>query len=269
MAVDSEMSLVPKTSWESKGRQAVREVYRRACLVHCTKKAMIKLRWASFEEDGGDMEKAKEILEELNNRYPLLLECCIQAIDMERRVGDLQAAEELYKKLIKKVPQNRKNIKTWLYMKQARFQFKVMGSPDQALNTLRKALMKERGDPRLYVQIIDVCYQRHPVDLKGVAAAIEIAIKSPELENIQKMDFVKRKVEFMQEFGTVAECRDAAEQLREFKRLCADDIKAEARRRIELEEQEEHFKELQQLKSQVSGTEIHEGKVTSSCLIAS
>ena len=68
VAVDSEMSLVPKTSWESKGRQAVREVYRRACLVHCTKKAMIKLRWASFEEDGGDMDKAKEILEELNNR---------------------------------------------------------------------------------------------------------------------------------------------------------------------------------------------------------
>ena len=133
VAVDSEMSLVPKTSWESKGRAAVREVYRRACLVHCTKKAMIKLRWASFEEDGGDMDKAKEILEELSNRYPLLLECCIQAIDMERRVGDLQAAEELYKKLIKKVPQNRKAIKTWLYMKQARFQFKVMGSPDQVI----------------------------------------------------------------------------------------------------------------------------------------
>ena len=251
MAVDSEMSLVPKTSWESKGRQAVREVYRRACLVHCTKKAMIKLRWASFEEDGGDMEKAKEILEELNNRYPLLLECCIQAIDMERRVGDLQAAEELYKKLIKKVPQNRKNIKTWLYMKQARFQFKVMGSPDQALNTLRKALMKERGDPRLYVQIIDVCYQRHPVDLNGVTAAIDLAINKSELENIQKMEFVKRKVEFMQEFGNIAKYREAAEQLREFKRLCADDIKAEARRRKELEEQEEHFKELEQLKAQV------------------
>ena len=269
VAVDSEMALVPKTSWESKGREAVREVYRRACLVHCTKKAMIKLRWASFEEEQEEFEKAREILDELSTRYPLLLECCIQMIDMERRTGSLEAAEELYKKLIKKVPLNRKNIKTWLSMKLSRFQFKVMGVPDKALETLRKALKKERGDPRLYVQIIDVCYQRHPVDLKGVAAAIEIAIKSPELENIQKMDFVKRKVEFMQEFGTVAECRDAAEQLREFKRLCADDIKAEARRRIELEEQEEHFKELQQLKSQVSGTEIHEGKVTSFCLIAS
>ena len=77
VAVDSEMSLVPKTSWESKGRQAVREVYRRACLVHCTKKAMIKLRWASFEEDGGDMDKAKEILEELNNRYPTFDTICV------------------------------------------------------------------------------------------------------------------------------------------------------------------------------------------------
>ena len=101
------------------------------------------------------------------------------------------------------------------------------------------------------MQIIDVCYQRHPVDLNGVTAAIDLAINKSELENIQKMEFVKRKVEFMQEFGNIEKYREAAEQLREFKRLCADDIKAEARRRKELEEQEEHFKELEQLKAQV------------------
>jgi hypothetical protein len=248
--IDSEMSLVPKTSWESKGRQAVRDVYRRACLVHCTKKAMIKLRWASFEEDGGDVEKAREILNELNMRYPLMLECCIQMVDIERRLGEYGKAEELYKKLVKKVPQNRKAIKTWLSMKLSRFQFKVVGLPDKALATLRSALKKERGDPRLYAQIIDVCYQRHPVDVAGVTAAIELAIKSPELTSLKKLDFVKRKVEFMQEFGNAAKYRDACEQLREFKRICSADLKVEARRKKELEAEEGHLKELETLKAQ-------------------
>jgi hypothetical protein len=37
----------------------------------------------------------------------------------------------------------------------------------QALAALRTALKKERGNSRLYSQIIDMCYQRHPVDVMG------------------------------------------------------------------------------------------------------
>ena len=36
------------------------------------------------------------------------------------------------------------------------------------------------------------------MDLNGVAAALELAIKSDKLTNRHKLDFVKRKVEFMQ-----------------------------------------------------------------------
>lgn len=143
--IDSEMSLVCKTSWEGKGRQAVRDVYNRACLVHCQRKAMIRLRWAAFEEDSGDHEKAKEILMRLRDAYPLLLECRIQIIDIERRLGNLDRAEEEYKSLIKKVPKNRNSIRTWLSIKLARFQFKVKGQADKALATLRAALKKEKG----------------------------------------------------------------------------------------------------------------------------
>ena len=36
------------------------------------------------------------------------------------------------------------------------------------------------------------------MDVPGVTAAIELALVSGELTNMQKLEFVKRKVEFMQ-----------------------------------------------------------------------
>jgi hypothetical protein len=37
----------------------------------------------------------------------------------------------------------------------------------------------------------------------GVTAALELALVSKDLTNMEKLDFVRRKVEFMQEFGDV------------------------------------------------------------------
>jgi tetratricopeptide (TPR) repeat protein len=192
--IETEMSDVCKTSWFGHGRDAVRDVFRRACLVHCPNKAMVRMKWAAFEEDAGDLDAAKNILYELSNKFPLLLECSMQLADIERRAGHYDKAEDVYKKLMKKIPQNRQHIKTWVSLKLARFQFKVFSQPDKALATLRSAVKKERGDPRLYSQIIDICYQRNPVDVPGVTAAIELAIVSNELNNLQKLEFVKRKV---------------------------------------------------------------------------
>lgn len=192
--IELEMSDVYKTARLTEGRDAVRDAFRRASLVHCPNKAMIRMKWAAFEEEAGDIDAAKNILLELNKKYPLLLECLMQLADIERRSGSLEKAEDIYKKLLKRVPQNRKHIKTWVSLKLARFQFKVWSQPDKALATLRAAVKKERGDPRLYSQIIDICYQRHPVDVPGVTAAIELALVSNELSNLQKLEFVKRKV---------------------------------------------------------------------------
>ena len=229
--------------------EIVRDVYKRACIVHCPKKAMIKLKWAAFEEECGEKQKAKEILTELNKHFPLLLECCIQLIDLERRMGNLEQADDMYRALIKKIPQNRKSIKTWLALKYARFQFKIRMLPDKALATLRSALKREQGDPKIYTQIIDICYQRQPMDVAGVKAAIELALKSPSLAN--KFEFVKRKLEFMQDFGDEACWRNAEEQMKSFRHLCTADLRAEARQKKELEREEQKLKELESLKARV------------------
>ena len=262
--IESEMTDVLKTSWTHSGVDSIRDVYNRACVVHCPKRALIKLKWAAFEEEYGDIEKAKDILVLLKQKYPLLLECSMQLIDIERRQNNLDKCKEQYKKLLKIIPQNRQNIKTWVSLKIARFQFKVCGDSDEALKTLRVAMRKERGDPRLYAQIIDVCYQRQPVDVAGVTASIELALVAEKLTNMQKLEFVKRKVEFMQEFGDIRRYRDACEQLKKYRRLCAVELKVESKKKKELEVEEKKLKELEELKAQTRAQANMKAKIAES-----
>merc|ERR1719447_2581172 len=192
---DEMEGVVVSSAWqEATGWEAVRDVYRRACVVHCPRKAVIRMKWAQFEENIGEVSKAREILAELVTKYPMLLEA---------RMKQIPSKHEKYK-----------NMKTWIAMKYARFQFKICGNADKSLAALRSALKKERGNPRLYSQIIDICYQRQPVDVMGVTAAIELALVSKDLTNMAKLEFVQRKVEFMQEFGDVGRYRDAWDQLK-------------------------------------------------------
>jgi hypothetical protein len=49
----------------------------------------------------------------------------------------------------------------------------------QALAALRTALKKERGNSRLYSQIIDMCYQRHPIDVNGKHVILSLCLLVP------------------------------------------------------------------------------------------
>ena len=60
-------------------------MFKRACIVHCPKLAVIRMKWAAFEENVGAAEAAREILKELVAKYPMLLEARMQQIDLERR----------------------------------------------------------------------------------------------------------------------------------------------------------------------------------------
>jgi len=264
--VDQEMmSVVVSSAWLNKtGWEAVRDVYKRACIVHCPRKAVIRMKWASFEENVGNVDQARDILRQLVAKYPMLLEARMQQIDLERRDRKFDLSEKMYIKLMKQIPSKHekyKNMKTWIAMKYARFQFKICNNPDKALAALRSALKKERGNPRLYSQIIDVCYQRHPVDVTGVTASIELALVSKELTNMQKLEFVRRKVEFMQEFGDVGRYRDAWDQLKMFRQLCSSDLKVEAKRKKELEEEEKKLAQLEEMRAQANAEANMKAKI--------
>ena len=82
--------------WQVQGRgwEAVRDVNRRAAIVHCPKKAVIRMKWAQFEENE---EQARDIMRQLAAEYPMLLEARMQQFDLERR-------EKKYTKLMKQIP---------------------------------------------------------------------------------------------------------------------------------------------------------------------
>jgi len=269
-AVEAEMSgVVVSDVWQVQGRgwEAVRDVYRRAAIVHCPKKAVIRMKWAQFEENIGNVEQARDIMRQLVAKYPMLLEARMQQIDLERREKKWTVAEKMYTKLMKQIPSKHekyKNMKTWIAMKYARFQFKICGNADKGLAALRSALKKERGNAKLYSQIIDICYQRQPIDVTGVTAAIELALVSKDLSNMAKLEFVQRKVEFMQEFGDVGRYRDAWDQLKKFRHLCSADLKVEARRKAELEEEEKRLQGLEEMRAQAKAEANMKAKIAES-----
>merc|ERR1719244_1958526 len=223
-----------------------------------SRKAVIRMKWAQFEETIGSIDDARDILKKLVDKYPMLLEARMQQIDLERRQKQYGHAEKLYLQLMKQIPSRHekyKNMKTWIAMKYARFQFKTCGNADKALAALRSALKKERGNPKLYSQIIDICYQRTPIDVTGVTASIELALVSKDLSNRSKLEFVQRRVELMQQFGDVGRYRDALDQLKKFRRICSADLKLEARRKAELEEMRAQAKAEVNMKAKIAESE--------------
>ena len=77
-----------------------------------------------------------------------------------------------------------------------------------------------------------------------------MAIISPNLTSMEKLSFVKKKLELMQEFGDVAKYREATEQLKKYKSLNAAQIKLEAKKRKELAKEELRLKEIEELRAQ-------------------
>ena len=67
---------------------------------------------------------------------------------------------------------------------------------------------------------------------------------------MEKLSFVKKKLELMQEFGDVAKYREATEQLKKYKSLNAAQIKLEAKKRKELAKEELRLKEIEELRAQ-------------------
>ncbi|KAH9380254.1 hypothetical protein HPB48_018202 [Haemaphysalis longicornis] len=78
----------------------VNSVFRGACTTHLVRKPSISLAWAAYEEKHGRFEEASQILANLEERIPDLLEPVLRRINVERRRGCPEKVEELYRKCI-------------------------------------------------------------------------------------------------------------------------------------------------------------------------
>ena len=89
-----------------------------------------------------------------------------------------------------------------------------------------------------YSQIVEIMYQKlgkpsddeesnekYEQNTRQLFATIEYALQAKELTNLQKLSFVKRKLELTQEFGNIRQFREVSVQLKSFKALCAVELR--------------------------------------------
>lgn len=178
----------------------IRDVYARACGVHHPKKPNLHLQWATFEEGQTNFDKASEILENIDSVMPNMLQVAYRRINLERRRGDLDKSCTLYESYIT----NSKNrtIANNIAVKYARFLCKFRNDIDKAVKVLLKATDKDKDNPRLYLQLIDLGLQRNPVDTQEVVGYMDLFIEREHADLEQRVLFAQRKVEFLEDFST-------------------------------------------------------------------
>ncbi|XP_011496221.1 PREDICTED: pre-mRNA-processing factor 39 [Ceratosolen solmsi marchali] len=177
----------------------IRDVYTRACTVHHPKKPNLHLQWATFEESMSNFDKAASILENIDGIIPNMLQIAYRRINLERRRNDLDKSCALYESYIT----NSKNrtIANNIVVKYARFLCKIKNDTDKAVKVLLKATEKDKDNPRLYLQLIDLGLQRNPIDTDEVISYMDLFIDREHADAEQRVLFAQRKVEFLEDFS--------------------------------------------------------------------
>ncbi|XP_031640349.1 pre-mRNA-processing factor 39 isoform X2 [Contarinia nasturtii] len=192
--------------------QKTREVYERACTIHHPDKPSLHLLWSACEEQLGNLNKAAEILSNLDKTCPNLMQVAYRRINLERRRGDFDKCSQLYEHYIT----NTKNKTTAasFAIKYARFCNKIKGDIDGAMVILQTALEKDPSNARIVLQMIDLALQRQTVNEKEIVKIMDEFLARENLDIDQKVLFTQRKVEFLEDFGqSSAELQDAQRSL--------------------------------------------------------
>lgn len=226
----------------------VRGVFRRACHTHLPNKAAIHLTWATFEERQGDRDAAAEVMERLSSQVTLL-EVTQRRINLARRAGRLDAAEEMYAEALKNT--QHRPAAVIIAIKFIRFLYKVRDNRPKALDVLREALQHDTTNRRLYMQMVDIGFQSRPVDVALVQEALQMALAAP-FDTKDKLTFAHRRLEFLEEFTDDIESLQAAQE--EYVSL-ARAAKADAKKKKQEEEPAKTAGGKRVAGSAVNGTE--------------
>jgi len=176
----------------------VRSVYQRACDIHLPKKPYIHLSWAAFEERKENITLARKILMNIEKNVPGLAMVCMRRISLERRSGNHDAAEELFKKYIETAVSHKS--RTFFCIKYARYLQKVLGETDRARKVLNDALEIDNTNEKVFLQLLDVEYQSQPIEEERVMDTFKRLLSS-DVSLELKVKISQRRMEFLEDFG--------------------------------------------------------------------
>ncbi|XP_029468338.1 uncharacterized protein LOC115097047 isoform X2 [Rhinatrema bivittatum] len=177
-----------------------RNVYQRACGYHLPRNPNLHLLWSAFEEKQGDIEESRRILEAFEEMVPGLVMVRLRRVSLERRQGELQAAEALLQEAVRNSQGT--PLATFYTLKLARQVLKVQKNLIKARKILLEALEKEPENARLYMNLLEMEFS---VDVKqneiNTINCIERALRS-KLSCEVKVIFSQRRLEFLEDFGS-------------------------------------------------------------------
>uniref|UniRef100_A0A6A7FSF9 Pre-mRNA-processing factor 39 n=1 Tax=Hirondellea gigas TaxID=1518452 RepID=A0A6A7FSF9_9CRUS len=228
----------------------VRQIYRRAAWIHCPNKPLISIQWAHFEESQANVGTAQELLSTVVAKHPTLLVARLSQVEVELRAGNQERVEQLYKDAYSAVLVTKD--RSFIAIKSARFLFKIRDNFDAALALLRKALKKDRCNVYLYQHVFDMCYERRPMDVRGVLASVMLALQAKDLPLTDKCCFAKKKLAFLREHGTLQQLIEGRLELRKYERLLEQSIKDEKEKEVK-EEAEKRKKEVEEKSKATQG----------------
>jgi len=123
---------------------------------------------------------------------------------LERRRGCLEKVSSLYEGYISSY--KNVTIGSALSVKFARFLCKLKKDPSSALTVLIKALDKDKGNSRLYLNLVDIHMQKTPIDVAAVVAVFDRFLQLPDASPQAKHLFAQKKLEFLEDFGADIGC---------------------------------------------------------------
>ncbi|KAL7992828.1 hypothetical protein Chor_017084 [Crotalus horridus] len=184
---------------ENHSIEGVRHVYSRACTIHLSKKPMVHLLWAAFEEQQGNINEARRILKIFEENVSGLAMIRLRRVSLERRHGNMEEAEHLLQEAVKNAKSNYEA--SFFAVKLARHLFKIQKSLPKARKVLLEAIDRDKDNPKLYLNLLEIEYSG---DLKqneeNIILCFDSAINGT-LPVKMRIIFSQRKVEFLEDFG--------------------------------------------------------------------
>jgi len=183
---------------EKKDIEIARNVFKRACTIHNSKKFNLHLRWAVFEEKNGNYDAAAHVLKHIDTNFPGMILITQRRVALARRMNDMDAIEMIFESVIG----GTEKIEDKIYhmIKYSHCLAKFMNNKEKARDVLWKALALGKKHRRIYLQLLDLELHYGKIELNHVEELFIAAEKDQNLSDEFLDLFSQRQVEFYSEY---------------------------------------------------------------------
>ncbi|VVC39816.1 Tetratricopeptide-like helical domain,HAT (Half-A-TPR) repeat [Cinara cedri] len=177
-------------------------LFTRACLVHHRKSPELHLKWSIFEEIKGNMDKAAEILKNIDEVVPHMLQIIYRRINLEKRRLCYNRVCELYEYYIN--TSHTKFLTSNIAIKYARFLWKCYNKIDKAIQVITEIINKDKDNmqenARLLLHLVDLKINVTPLNENSVIQTFDEILSMSSVNLEQKILFSQRKLEFIEDY---------------------------------------------------------------------